>query len=347
MNRTGKVIVYTTGSFLTVIFLLCSRFFENQKFIIAAMVVVAVMLFMSLSNSAKKDRDRKEYDITESIKKAAKYESEGKELNTKSAAEERYWDDIKPIRIEDNTISFNLVTIKRILARNDHYKYKGTIKLTSELPVINMSENGFITQSYQLQTEDGENFKGKFFRFSLNVFNENSEQLAVHTEGYVTDSESTDSGEKTSLAVYRFEKHYLEKKTKNASMQAYRKMKGKDLEEKGLSFAGMAVKRYVRCVGVCQKCLKSFVFYTHPCAGAFSEPIYSDDGLDVYELTEEISDSSSVNGKWKVGDKTFRYYNSFCCPHCGEAYIDYNRLKGMKRPGNLVCVHLGHEEYKD
>ena len=43
--------------------------------------------------------------------------------------------------------------------------------------------------------------------------------------------------------------------------------------------------------------------------------------------------------------KTFRYYNSFCCPHCGAPYIDYKKNPGMKQFGVSGCVHLGRKAY--
>ena len=171
--------------------------------------------------------------------------------------------------------------------------------------------------------------------------------LIVLCEGYISDSAVSGKINEGDKIIYRFEKHYLEKKTKNSAVNAFKKNDGKDLDSKALHFPGFVTKSNVRCVGICQKCNKSFAFRMYSNRSEFSEPVYSDDGLDVYELKEELSDNASVNKIWKVQGKTFSYYNSFCCPHCGGAYIDYKRHNSMKRFGNIACVHLGHKLYTD
>ncbi|MBR6090931.1 MAG: leucine-rich repeat domain-containing protein, partial [Anaerolineaceae bacterium] len=49
---------------------------------------------------------------------------------------------------------------------------------------------------------------------------------------------------------------------------------------------------------------------------------------------------------YETDGKTFRYYNSFCCPHCGTAYIDYKHKPELKHFGVSACVHLGRKLYR-
>lgn len=72
---------------------------------------------------------------------------------------------------------------------------------------------------------------------------------------------------------------------------------------------------------------------------------YSDDGLDCCQ----ISAHNMANDDWKyeTEGKTFRYYNSFCCPHCGMPYIDYRKFPENKSFGVSGCVLLGRKVYND
>ena len=347
MNRTGKIITYVTGISAIVVLLLCWRLFENEKLIIPAIAVAVILLFLSISNSAEKDKNEKDYHVSESLKRASQevkdVNDDGKVVNESK----RIHDDIKPVRCEEQIVFFNVDSINRILMRNDVFKTKQAIHLKEDSPIIRFCEFGAITQEYCLQCEKGESFKDKYFRFTLSVYSE-KENLVALCEGYISNTREGGRTPENEKIIYRFEKHYLETKSKNSAASLYKKNDGKDLEAKGLNFPGFVNKENVRCVGICQKCNKSFAFRTYRFKAAFSEPVYSDDGLDVYELREELSDGANVpNRSWQVAGKTFRYYNSFRCPHCGGAYIDYDRHNSMKRFGNLACVHLGHKIYTD
>ena len=64
------------------------------------------------------------------------------------------------------------------------------------------------------------------------------------------------------------------------------------------------------------------------------------DGVEILSL-----DDVGIFGEIEEDGKTFRYYNSFCCPHCGAPYIDYKKNPGMKQFGVSGCVHLGRKAY--
>ena len=110
---------------------------------------------------------------------------------------------------------------------------------------------------------------------------------------------------------------------------------------KGLKYPGYTTPSNVRLVGVCADCSKSFTFHGYAVYMAQEDVAYSDDGLDVCAIPAYDIDPDTWS--FEAGGKTFRYYNSFRCPHCGAAYIDYENNHDMKVFGVSACALLGHE----
>ena len=141
--------------------------------------------------------------------------------------------------------------------------------------------------------------------------------------------------------IYRFE--ILNISSDESELEeAIAQIDGAELEEKGLRYGNYITPANVRCVGVCRKCGKSFVFNTYNYPMGELEPAYSDDGLHTAKLHTAPVDKK--NWRITLNGITYRYFNSFCCPHCGGAYIDYKNRNELKRAGNLGCVHFGYKE---
>lgn len=125
----------------------------------------------------------------------------------------------------------------------------------------------------------------------------------------------------------------------------YKKMRGMDLPAKGLKYPGYTTPSNVRMVGICPDCGKSFCFHAYSLYMGQCDAAYSDDGLDCCSISSQGFDKD--NWTYQTDGKTFRYYNSFCCPHCGTPYIDYRKFPENKRFGVSGCVHIGRELYYD
>ena len=113
---------------------------------------------------------------------------------------------------------------------------------------------------------------------------------------------------------------------------------------KALKYRGLSTTANVRLIGVCPDCGKSFAFHGYAFYMAQTDVAYSDDGLDCCEICSYEIDK----GTWsfETEGKTFRYYNSFNCPHCGTPYIDYKKYPENKVFGVSGCVHLGRKPYR-
>lgn len=114
---------------------------------------------------------------------------------------------------------------------------------------------------------------------------------------------------------------------------------------KALKYPGYTTPSNVRLVGNCPDCGKSFCFHGYACYMAQCDAAYSDDGLDCCQISDFNIDKDSWTHE--ADGKTFRYYNSFCCPHCGTPYIDYRKFPEQKVFGVSACVHLGRKVYDD
>lgn len=114
---------------------------------------------------------------------------------------------------------------------------------------------------------------------------------------------------------------------------------------KALKYPGYTTPSNVRLVGICPDCGKSFCFHGYACYMMQCDAAYSDDGLDCCQISDFNIDKD--NWTYEADGKTFRYYNSFCCPHCGAPYIDYRKFPEQKVFGVSACVHLGRKVYDD
>lgn len=344
MKRNTITVIYATGIIIIILLALAALFFENLKLLLPAGIIAVALFLFSFPDKNKSEKEEKDRH------KNAATDDEKKTENTRRASEKGIVsNEAKPITCEGETVYINTPLLNRILTKNEHYNFKRIILLKGENPVIKLCENGVVTREYKIETEENEDFSDKFFKMKMSVYYDKVNCLAVLTEGYVTDTLETAANKDTddTRITYRFEKHFLERNTKNICQASYERTAGKELESKGLRFPGMTVSSNLRCVGICQKCEKPITFHTYNVSKQFAEPVYSDDGCDVYLLKEKISERRLLTWNKTVDGKVFRYYNSFCCPNCGEPYIDYRKYKELKRSGNLACVLLGRNVYKD
>ena len=256
-------------------------------------------------------------------------------------------DDTPPVILRDNDIHIDSRAFAAWTDRNPNqrfYELRGALKLAEKEPVISLYDDGIKTREYKLQTEGDESFAGKFFLISVRLHVFGAPPIpAAQIDGFISDSSEERSMELSDIG-YRMEGYLLTAGGDNAKKR-YEQLRGQDLVKKGLKYPGYTTPANVRLIGVCQDCKKSFAFHGYSFYMAQSDVAYSDDGLDCCEIKSMDIDKDTWS--FEADGKTFCYYNSFCCPHCGSAYIDYKKHPENKVFGVSGCVHLGRKAYSD
>lgn len=251
-----------------------------------------------------------------------------------------------PAEFEENRVYVDSKALMKWMkehVRTPQYELQGVLPLKEKEPVIELYEDGVKTRAYRLQTEGEEDFTGKYFFISIRMgLTGAPERPTAQIDGFISDTP-----EERAMTLgdvgYRMEGHFL-KVGGNVAEERYKAMRGQDLVQKGLKYPGYTTPSNVRLVGVCPECGKSFCFHGYACYMTQYDVAYSDDGLDCCAIMPYNLDTD--NWKYEEEGKTFRYYNSFCCPHCGTPYIDYKKHPENKAFGVSACVHLGRKLYE-
>lgn len=250
-----------------------------------------------------------------------------------------------PAKLEGNGIHVKSAALLEWLKCNPlagQYELYGVMLLTEKEPVITLYEDGVKTREYRLQTENEEDFTGKYFHIGIRMRMHGNPSIPVaQIDGFLSDT--PEDRRMTSDDIgYRMEGHFLNCGGENAKVRREIN-RGQDLPMKALKYVGYTTPSSIRMIGICPDCGKSFSFHSYCVYMAQYDVAYSDDGQDCCQ----IADHNVANDDWKyeVDGKTFRYYNSFCCPHCGTPYIDYRKFPGNKKFGVCGCVHLGRKIY--
>lgn len=221
-------------------------------------------------------------------------------------------------------------------------EFVGTIALNEKEPSISLYEDGNKTCEYRLQTENDEDFSGKYFLISvrLSIIGKPSVPVA-QIDGFISDTPEARKMTMNDIG-YRMEGLFLTCGGEDAKIR--REMnRGQDLPMKALKYQGLITPSNVRLIGICPECQKSFAFHGYAFYMGQSDVAYSDDGLDCCEIPAHDIDKDTWT--YEEDGITFRYYNSFNCPHCGAPYIDYKKHPENKVFGVSGCVHLGRKHY--
>ena len=253
--------------------------------------------------------------------------------------------EIMPVRLVDGNIHIDSkqFMLWRFVNIEPMYELTDVLPLTEKTPTISLYEDGIKTREYCLQTEEDEDFKGKYFQIAIRLSMHGNPNVPVaQIDGFVSDTP-----EKRKMTLddigYRMEGHFLACGGAEGK-QRYEMNRGQDLPMKALKFRGYITPSNVRLIGICPDCNKSFVFHGYAVYMSQSDVAYSDDGLDCCEIPAYKIDKDAWS--YEIEGKTFRYYNSFTCPYCGTPYIDYKKHPENKVFGVSGCVHLGRKLYR-
>lgn len=253
---------------------------------------------------------------------------------------------ISPVKIDGTGIYIDSNAFFQWKAANilmPQYEFNDVISLSTKEPTIYLYEDGVKTREFVLQTEGDEDFTGKYFLISVRLGMQGNPEVPVaQIDGFVSDTPEDRKMTMNDIG-YRFEGHFLASGGDAAELR--REMnRGQDLPMKALKYQGYTTPSNVRLVGICPECKKSFCFHGYSFYMAQSDVAYSDDGLDCCEIQAYNIDVDTW--VYEVEGKTFRYYNSFNCPHCGTPYIDYKKYPENKVFGVSGCVLLGRKHYQ-
>jgi hypothetical protein len=254
--------------------------------------------------------------------------------------------EINPVKFQENNVYIDSAAFFKWKSENSttlQYEIRDTLPLREKTPVIYLYEDGVKTREYCLQTEGDEDFRGKFFNISVRLGMQGNPAVPIaQIDGFISDT-AEDRNITLNDIGYRMEGHYLTCGGNSGKLR-YKMSQGQDLIAKALKYPGYITPSNVRLMGICQNCGRSFCFHGYAFYMAQSDVAYSDDGLDCCEI--QAYDIDKNNWSCEIDGKTFRYYNSFHCPHCGTPYIDYKKNPQNKIFGVSGCVHLGRKAYR-
>lgn len=213
-------------------------------------------------------------------------------------------------------------------------------KLTKSIPEIKIFENQNLYRTFRIETlKDNENLMGQFLHCSIRIF----ANSGIMIDGIISKSETTfPSWKDSTYEAVRFQPFFLSDKDQNNIA-----LKGKGLFERGLHFVGTVTPKGVRNICICDSCKSSFTLQ-HFHAG-FSEVqyFYSSDSKETLIVPygaidnlpsqqQEIIEENIIENIEKQlpqpnnNANTFKYYNSLKCPHCLDAFIDFENNKQIR-----------------
>jgi len=223
-------------------------------------------------------------------------------------------------------------------------------ELSQPIPEIKVFENEDIVRCYKVETlSENSDLTDQFLHSSIRILRNS----AVMIDGIISGSKVSCPGwtDKNYEAI-RCLPFFLSNKA-----EVNEQLIGKGLFERGLHFSGTITPSSVRNICICDGCNYSFSIQ-HFHAG-FSEVqyFYSSDSAETLivpygaianlpsQLQNDIDDSilESIESKLPVpgnGVGAFRFYNSFRCPNCLSAFIDFENNREI-RPGEYYGnVHI-------
>lgn len=144
----------------------------------------------------------------------------------------------------------------------------------------------------------------------------------------------------------RFQPFYLS--NKNEKNEA---LFGRGMFARGLHFSGYVSSGNIRLICICDVCEQSFSVEFYHAGFSDAQYFYSsnskqtlivkyDDIEDLpHQLQKNIDENilSNVEKQLpKTYDGKFKYYNSFCCPHCHSHFNDFEKF-GEERPSEYYA----------
>ena len=224
---------------------------------------------------------------------------------------------------------------------------KKIIEFTNPIPTINIYENTKLIYSFKIEVlEKNADLTGQFLHCVIRIL----PNSGVMIDGIISRNKDIyNDWSSPDYEAIRIQPFFLTNK------KEYNKaLKGKGLFDRGLHFSGTVTPSGVRNICICDRCQASFTIQHFHAGFANVQYFYSSDGKETLivdykaidklpvQLSEDVKDEviEEIENKLPTptsGNGTFRYYNNFKCPHCGEPYIDFrknNSLRAKEYYGN-------------
>jgi hypothetical protein len=212
-------------------------------------------------------------------------------------------------------------------------------KLTVPTPEIKVFENQNLVHTFRIDTLlTNKDLTGQFLHCSIRILSNS----AVMIDGIISQSDNTFSKwTDNDYEAIRLQPFFLSDKNDN-NIQ----LKGKGLFERGLHFRGTVTPTGVRNICICDSCNLSFTIQHFHSGFSELQYFYSTDSKETLivpygsienlptQLPETVDQSilQSIESKLPKpsGEGTFKYYNSFKCPHCLAPYIDFEKHNAIR-----------------
>lgn len=217
---------------------------------------------------------------------------------------------------------------------------KPVFELSKDIPEIEVFENGKLTRLFKIEAlKNNLSLRGQFLHSSIRIL----PNSAVMIDGIISNNNKTcPNWQEENYEAIRLQPFYL-----SDANDCNFKLIGKGLFERGLHFSGTITPTGVRNICICDRCNLSFTIQ-HFHAG-FSEVqyFYSSDSKETLivpygaitnlpaQLQKNIDNDilSIIEAKLPKPSNnsgSFKYYNSFNCPHCLAPYINFNNNKEIR-----------------
>lgn len=211
-------------------------------------------------------------------------------------------------------------------------------KLTQPTPEIKVYENNQLLRLYCVDTlKSNPDLTGQFLHGSVRIL----ENSAVMIDGIISKSDASfPSWTDEDYEAVRFQPFFLSNADSNNV-----KLIGKGLFDRGLHFNGTVTPTTVRCICICDNCRQSFTLQHFHAGEAEVQYFYSGESRETLivpynaiesmpaQLQQVVDLTALADMEKKLpgsSDGYFRYYNSFKCPYCLNAFIDFEKYKEIR-----------------
>lgn len=204
------------------------------------------------------------------------------------------------------------------------------IKFEASIPEIKIYENKKYLRTYKIEAKKSNpDLFGQYFLCEVRI----NSDFSVQIEGLISKDENDfDKGEGV-----RFQPFFLTNKNfKNEELV------GKGMFARGLHYSGFVSSGNLRLICNCDVCEKSFSVEFYHAGISEIQYFYSSNSIETlivnygeikdipFQLQETIDQNilKEVEAKLpKTFDGNFKYYNSFCCPHCYTPFNNFEKFK--------------------
>jgi len=234
------------------------------------------------------------------------------------------------VKIIDNRIMIS----NDINLRNNNVEIRPIFKFEKDIPEINIFEDNVLIKRFIIEPlNNNPNLKDQYFHSSIRV-NANS---SVQIDGYISKNPIKENGGEG----IRFQPFFLSDK-----LDLNKSLKGKGMFQRGFHYNGIISSGNIRLICICDECQKSFTVQFYHAGFSEVQYFYSSSSKETllvsynsnlgnvpHQLQTEIdeSDLKVLESKLPItSDGSFKYYNSFKCPHCNFDYINFRENKEIR-----------------